>query len=398
MNKFLISYLLLAAAISGCGGGGKLTETPATTPLATTEFIALASAANCANLRNRMFVIDQKHVVWDKAGSCADASYELVLFGKTTKDVLCSSADTIAGPKTTCTDAQYRSTFDLISKNLDKADLGLGSTHQVQQLVVPPGASWAMSFMPVYAPLYYGKAPDNVVIKDISAWDKFLAEAQFKPVFAPLTQADFSGKMVLGVFFKYPNNCSVVKIVKVSSNGQKMTVEYTDQELISAQSCDPNSSLASTPMNLVLVDKVDLPVEFVNVNAAQIAFSTLDVTIKQDGLNTGFQGAIKDAAAWADYVSKNIIGTAPTIDFTKNMVVAATLSLGGCKSFDGITLWRSSGKLNVAVRINDNANPNIACTADFIQRTQLIELARTDDAIEFSTVRGAYLFDPGAIN
>lgn len=397
MNKFLNSYLLLpmlAATLSACGGSGKLAETPLTTPLATTEFIALASSANCANLRNRMFVIDQKQVVWDKAGSCADASYELVLFGNNIKNVLCSSADSIAGPKTTCTDTQYRSMFDLISKNLDKADLGLGSAHQVQQLVVPPGASWAMSFTPLYAPLFYGKAPANVVIKDFAAWNKFLAEAQIKPAFTSLTEADFSNKMVVGTFFKSANNCSITQIAKVSSNGQKMTVEYTDQERISARSCDANSSLASTPMNLVMVDKLDLSVEFVNVNTAQIAFSNIDSSGMSLDLSPAFQGAIKDNASWVEFLSKRGSLLIPTVDFSKDMVLAVTLTLGGCKSFDGIQVWRSGGKLNVVARINDNANPQIACTANIFQRTQLIQLARTDDVVEFSTVRGYVVYGP----
>lgn len=394
MNKFLIPYLFLAAAISGCGGSGKLAEVPASPPLATTDFVALASGASCANLRNRMFVIDQKQVIWDKAGSCADASYQLTLFGNTTKDVLCSSFDSIAGPKTSCTDTQYRSLFDLISKNLDKADLGLGSAHKVTQLAVPPGASWAMSFTPVYAPLYYGSAPANVVIKDLAAWTNFLAAAQIKPVFTALTEADFSNKMVVGSFFKSPNNCSVTQIVKLSSNGQKMTVEYTDQERISARSCDANSNLASTPMNLVMVDKLELPVEFVNVNSAQIAFSNIDFGGLPQDLSPAFQGTIKDSASWADYLAKRGNLAVPNIDFTKDMVIAVNLSLGGCKSFDGINVWRSAGKLNVAARILDIADPKIACTADFIQRTQLIQLERLDDVVEFSTVRGYFVFGP----
>ena len=401
MNKFLMQYLFLAVALSGCGGAEKLDKMPVAAPLeaiapvATSEFLSLARGASCANLRNRMFVVDEKHVFWDKAGSCADASYEMVLYGKTSKNVLCSIGDTIAGPKTTCNDEQFRSMLLTMSKNLDKADLGLGSTHQVQQLAVAPGANWPMSFLPIYAPLHYGNATANIVIKDISAWDIFLADAQFKPVFAPLTQTDFNSKMVLGVSFKMPNNCSMIKIVKVSSNGQKMTVEYTDEERISVRSCDPNTNLASTPINLVMVDKLDLPVEFVNINAVQVAFSYLDVTFKPQGFSPVFQGAIKDVGSWNEYVANNLAGPAPTIDFTKNMVLAVSLSLGGCKSFDGVTLWRSGGKLNVAIRINDNANPQIACTLDFIERTQLIELPRMDEAIEFFTVRGATVFDAG---
>lgn len=397
MNKFLISYLLLVAAISGCGGSAKMIEAPATiriTPLVTTEFISLASGASCANLRNRMYLIDQKQVFWDKAGSCADAAYDLVLFGSTTKNILCSAADSIVGPRTICNDEQFRAMFLTISSNLDKADLGLGSGHQVQQLVVPPGASWAMSLTPVYAPLFYGTAPANVVIKDLTAWTRFLETAQIKPIFGPLTEADFSNKMVVGTFFKSANNCSVTQIVRMSSNGQKLIVEYTDEERISIRSCDANSDLASTPMNLVMVDKLDLPVEFVNVNKAQLSFTPIEVSSKPQGLSPANQGTIKDATAWTDYIANNITGAVPNIDFSKNMLISVNVPLGGCKSYDGINLWRSGGKLNVAVRVLDIADPKIACTADFILRTQLIQIERTDDAVEFSTVRGYFVFGP----
>jgi hypothetical protein len=389
MHKLLISCVLLVSALSGCGGGGSLADSPTaatTPPIATTEFVALAGSASCANLRNRMFVIDQKQVLWDKAGSCADASYELVLFGADTKKILCSSGDTIAGPKTTCNDEQFRTMFLTISKNLDKADFGLGSTHQIQQLVVPPGVSSAVSFTSFYAPLFYGMAPANVVIKDSVVWGKFLEAAQIKPSFGALSESDFAHKMIVGTFFKSPNNCSLTQILKISSNGQKMTVEYTDQDRVSARSCDANSNLASTPMNLVMVDKLDLPVEFVNVNAAQIGFSVLEVNSVPKDFNPAFQGAIKDAASWAAYVANNIAGQAPTIDFTKNMIIAVNVGLGGCKSFDGIDVWRSAGKLNVVARVRDNADPKVACTADFVQRTQLIQLERSDDAVAFSNV------------
>jgi len=200
--------------------------------------------------------------------------------------------------------------------------------------------------------------------------------------------------MVLGVFFKSANNCSVTKILKLSSNGQKLLVEYADQERISIQSCDANSNLASTPMNLVLIDKLDLPVDFVNVNATQIPFSFLDVQVKSADMTKPFQTTIKDAASWAAYVAENVTGAVPAIDFTKNMLVAITVPLGGCKTFDGVNLWRSGGKLNVATRVLDNADPKIFCTADFKQFTKWIQLERTDDTLEFSLVRGWYVFGP----
>jgi hypothetical protein len=390
MNKFLISYLFLAVTISGCGGGGKLAETPTTVPLVTTDFIALASGASCANLRNRMFVIDQKRVIWDKAGSCADASYALTLFGNTTKDVVCSSADSIAGPKTTCTDQQYRSMFDLISKNLDKADLGLGSAHQVTQLTVPPGASVAVPFISISAPLYYGAAPTNIVIKDSAAWTKLLDDGQVKKEVAGASlSVDFTSQMVLGVFFKSPNNCSVTQLLKLSSNGQKLIAEFSDEERVSVQSCDPTSNLASTPMNLVVVNRLDLPVEFSNVNATKAVINTLDVT-NLSGVQTAQNLVIKDNAAWTTLWAQHTNNSgvsAPVIDFSKRMVVGVFLGTkpNGCYAISDVSIWRSGTKLNVAHH-DQTPGMGVMCTMVITTPSYLVELDRTDDAVEFTAI------------
>lgn len=266
-NTKIIASLLLAGSMAACGGSGKLEQAPvvSVTPVATAEFISLAKDASCANLRNRLFVIDQRQVFWDKASTCADASYSQVLFGNTPQMILCSSADSIAGPRTFCNDQQYLSLFQTIAKNLDKADLGLGAAHQVEQLAVPPGASVSIAFTPLKSAFYTGVAPANIVLKDVLSWNKFWEAAQMQPPGGEFSEADFARKMVLGVFFKMPNDCSVVKIVKVSSDGQKIRVEYTSEEKISIVSCNPDSTLASTPMDLVSTDNLALPVEFVEV-------------------------------------------------------------------------------------------------------------------------------------
>lgn len=397
MNKFLISYfLLLAVSISGCGGGGKLTEastTPTTPVLATTEFVALASAASCANLRNRMFVIDQKQVFWDKAGSCADASFDLVLFGSAAKTVLCSLSDSIAGPKTTCNDEQFRTMFLTMTKNLDKADLGLGSAHQVQQLVVPPGASTALAFSALAPHLYYGTAPANIVIKDATAWAKFLEDGKIRKEDGANLSVDFSNQMVLGVFFKTANNCSISQILKLRSNGQKLIVDYTDQERISAQSCDPGSNLASTPMSLVVVNRFDLPVEFVNVNAAKIGINVLDVKANS-GVQLAQNLVVKDVATWTTLWTQhdNNVGAAvPVIDFSKRMVVAIFLGSksSGCYAIKDVTIWRSGGKLNVA-HLDRVPGSLELCTATMTAPAYLVELDRTDDAVEFTGIATFY--------
>jgi hypothetical protein len=73
-------------------------------------------------------------VLLDQAGNCADAGYQQVLFGDTGDDVLCSNADSIAGPRKSCPAAAHEGMFETILANLGKADLGLGSGYDVRQI------------------------------------------------------------------------------------------------------------------------------------------------------------------------------------------------------------------------------------------------------------------------
>jgi hypothetical protein len=95
-------------------------------------FKKIARAGGCADIRNRLFLIDDQLVFWDRAGNCADAAYGETLYGSTPDQVLCDSHDSIAGPMKNCPDERYRDTFDTMTANLDKRDLGLGPGHTVQ--------------------------------------------------------------------------------------------------------------------------------------------------------------------------------------------------------------------------------------------------------------------------
>jgi hypothetical protein len=139
------ALLAMMAALAGCGAGtasqpdrqaGQVSQGSAgqsATP-ALDAFQAMARAAGCSEQRNRLFVIDGTQVLWDHAGNCADAAYGQVLFGATPDAVLCTSGDTLAGPRTGCTDPALRPLFDTVLANLDKADLGLGSAHKVERV------------------------------------------------------------------------------------------------------------------------------------------------------------------------------------------------------------------------------------------------------------------------
>ncbi len=99
-----------------------------------TPFKAMARGGPCTQIRNRLFLIDEQLVFWDRAGNCSDAAYGETLFGSTLNDALCNFHDSIAGPIKTCRDDHYRAMFDTIITNLDKPDLGLGPPHRVQPI------------------------------------------------------------------------------------------------------------------------------------------------------------------------------------------------------------------------------------------------------------------------
>jgi hypothetical protein len=95
--------------------------------------------AGCAQTTNRLFFIsnparfDVEMVLLDQAGTCADADFRQILFGETVDDVLCTHAQSIAGPMKRCPAAEYAAVFDTMIAHLDKPDLGLGPGYDVQQ-------------------------------------------------------------------------------------------------------------------------------------------------------------------------------------------------------------------------------------------------------------------------
>ena len=145
--KFGAAFALLGALLAGCGGGsdgntsmaapdrlagqGIVVGEPNPGPPIPAEFIAAAQQASCAEVRNRLYVIDQKYVFAERAGNCADASYSNVLYGASVQAQLCVQADSIAGPVSTCTDPAAKALFDVIVTHRGAADLGLGAGHTV---------------------------------------------------------------------------------------------------------------------------------------------------------------------------------------------------------------------------------------------------------------------------
>jgi hypothetical protein len=370
------------------------------------DFIALAKDDSCAEARGRLFLIDEKEIFLDKVGNCVDAAYSQNLYDLRSKNILCSSEVGIGEPKTSCADESSRNLFIQIIQNLEKADFGLGSEHQVIEIplrTLPAIASNLLEhgskFVSLGARLYYGETPDNIVIKDIASWNRFLQAGQIRPQYnSNALSVDFSKQMVLGVFLRTSSNCSVAQVLNWNSDGKKLQVEYVTQERTSLQSCDTQNSAASTPMNLVVINKTNLPIEFINVNAKQVEFSSLLGTKYFSYYVEPSDAIVRDGTSWAALRSSppwNTILSQPSysdiqtrnVDFAHRMLIGRLLGArsNGCSSLGEVNVWHNNGKLYVA---HQETFPTsvIACTQSLVSLAYLIELPRTDEPIEFLTI------------
>ena len=392
MNS-LISHLNVVALIvslSACGGSANVTSqetvrTPA--PIATNDFLSLAKDASCANVKNRLFLIDQKYVLWDKSGSCADASYSQQLFGNSPQNLICSNADTIAGPRTTCTDPTIESLFKVIIQNLDKADLGLGNSHQVQTIAIPAPVSQALAVKTLAANFYRGVALDHVIIKDISSWNNFWSNAGIKPSIS-LVQPDFNSKMALVKFYKSANDCSITRFLSVSSDGQKLTANYFEEERIAVSRCDPEGSSISTPIHMLELQKIELPLTLNNVSK-QLISSRKIASGSYSKIQAERSVVIRDQDSWNKLWQEHQVDNSPlpAVDFSKKMLVAVFLGTrsSGCYDIQDLRAWRLSGKIAVT-HYDLEPSSNSMCTTSLTAPFYISEIDRSNEVVEFNKV------------
>lgn len=386
-----------ASILSGCGGNNTansstpVKSTPA--PIDTNVFLAVAKETSCANLQNRLFVIDQQYVLSEKLGTCSDARYRQTLFGKTPESILCTNADSIAGPRYSCSDPTAAAIFKQAIEHLDYADLGLGPNHQVQQIVVPTNAEDNLRITALGATLFYGKAPVSVVIKDDKLWGQFVELGKFKT--PQKLNLDFNNDMIIGSFFASPNNCSQHQILKVSTNGQKVTAQFHQKSIVSVTSCDKTSTQASTPMSLVSAPRLALPVEFVEISGHKVGFEIIDRTANSM-IQTPRALVIKDQAAWASLWQEHnpqIDRPIPSIDFSKKMLIAvfAGSKPNGCYGIPEINIWRYNKRINVSyVDGQPPIPPETLCTMAIVNPAQIMMLDRSDESVDFTTIPIVY--------
>lgn len=143
MSVLRTCILLFAAlALAGCSSDNPNESTSArnTPPISQhaiylEPFKELARGSSCADKSNRLFLIDDRLVFWDRDSHCADAAYARILYVGSVDHVVCDLHDSIAGPQRNCREPDADTKlFDIMIENLEAPDLGLGSEHTVKPI------------------------------------------------------------------------------------------------------------------------------------------------------------------------------------------------------------------------------------------------------------------------
>jgi hypothetical protein len=130
LTAALFLMLITLTLLAGCAG--KTMEPEIKIHL--DPIIDMARDSICADMSNRLFLIDGTMVFWERSGDCPDNSFSQTLFGSSIDQVICRVNDSIAGPQWLFNNDDYRDMFDIMISNLDKSDLGLGPGHVVEQI------------------------------------------------------------------------------------------------------------------------------------------------------------------------------------------------------------------------------------------------------------------------
>lgn len=386
--------------VAGCGGSDSQTTTRTQqaaqgiavgepnggVPVAS-EFVKLAQQESCGTVRNRLYLIDNKQVFWDRAGTCPDNAYAQRLYGATPDAVLCETTDTLAGPKTFCANDTVRKLFETIQANVNLSNLGLDATHKVELIPFLPKSGTSIAYETLVKSPFSGVTQaQNVVVRDQAAWDKlWAAHSSNRPDVSTMLRVDFTTKMVVGVFEgNNPIGCGNMGIVGVRSQDGAMVVDYEERVSRGDVACP---AVITNPMQLVLVDRNDAKAEFVPHKVDLLAVATLDAT-KNSGVRDPRDVVIKDreawATLWAEHAGKS--SPLPEVDFGKQMVIGVFLGNrpNGCYG-TRIDTISSDGK-KITVRHTDSVpGPAVLCTLNIPSPAVLVAVNRSDLPVAFAS-------------
>ena len=386
--------LALAACGGGSDGGAVMQKQTAGQGIAVgepnggvpvvSEYIKLAQEASCASTRNHLYLVDSKYVLWDRAGDCADNSYGQTLMGATPQAVLCTSGDSIAGPRTSCGDESVRPLFDTMLKNLDKADLGLGAGHKVEPVSFLPKSGTPVAFKTIVSDTFSNiETAREVVIKDAAAWSALWAEHSKTRIAAP--EVDFSRNMLVAVFQGSGNpGCDRFDIVYAGAKDGKLLVEYEIRDMSPVTLC---LAAVTQPMRVALLPKLDASVEIRKIVNDYFNFKTVEPNVRT-GIHAQRNVVVRDEAAWASLWAEHAGSehALPKVDFSEQMVIGvfrgpkpSTCHGGGIGKVD----FRD-GKLQVGI-VDTVPAPGIMCGMAIVYPAHLVIVKRSEAPVEFVT-------------
>ncbi|SFD05047.1 protease complex subunit PrcB family protein [Massilia yuzhufengensis] len=396
VGRILVTAFVAGATLSACGGGndgpavmrnqqagqGIAVGEPNGGVPVVSEYIKLAQEASCASTRNNLYLIDSKYVLWDRAGDCADNAHGQALMGATPQAVLCSAGDSIAGPRTSCTDAGLRPLFDTILANLGKPDLGLGSSHKVEAISFLPKSGTPIAFKPFVSDSFSNiTAPREVVVKDAAAWAALWAEHSKTRMAAP--EFDFTRNMLVAVFSGGANaGCRTFNVVYAGSHNGKLLVEIDDRDVSPVAICP---AVVTQPMQVVSVPRTDAPVEFRRIVSEFVNFKSVEPLLRTQ-VTTARNVVVRDEAAWAalwaEHAGKDV--ALPKVDFSRQMVVGVFRGAqpDGCRSTGISSVGFDQGKLRV-VHTDTVPGPGVICTMAIVYPAHLVTPPRSEAPVEF---------------
>lgn len=395
VGRTFLTASLLGMTLAACGGGSDGTasmqnrqagqgiavgEPNGGVPVVS-EYIKMAQDASCASTRNNLYLVDSKYVLWDRAGNCADNAYGQTLMGATPQAVLCTAGDTIAGPRTSCSDESARSLFDTMLKNLDKADLGLGAGHKVEPVSFLPKSGTSVAFKTIVSDSFSNiETAREVVIKDAAAWSALWAEHSNTRIAAP--EVDFSRNMLVAVFQGNNPICGSFDVVYAGAKDGKLLVEVEIRDLSPVALC---LAAITQPMRVALLPKVDAPVEIRKIVTGYPNFKPVEPNVRT-GVLVQRNVVVRDEAAWATLWAEHAgQGVAlPKIDFGKQMVIGVFRGAqpDGCRSTAIGKVDFEDGKLKV-VHVDTVPGPAVACTMGIVYPAALVIVNRSEAPVEF---------------
>ncbi|NHZ89432.1 hypothetical protein F2P45_10455 [Massilia sp. CCM 8733] len=344
-------------------------------------FVQRARQSACGQYANRLFVADKKYVFSAAEGDCASTTEQYVLYGATADVKLCSLTmdDMRSHIKRGCTDPALQPLVEKMVYMQRRGTVAYEGTLLEEIRFLPKEGSRLPFYSLAQNPNSGVQGARQQVIRDATT----LASVWTGPVGMDSSPVNFETEMVIAVFGGGTSACGQFGIRAVRSAGAGLVVEYGQDTVPAGTAC---TLAINTPMQLVVVDRIDVPVTFTQVAPQAVAFRTLE---QDDAQTYGNRQrlVIKDAQAWAALWKQHIQAAAlPEIDFSKQMVVAAFaggkpsggygLEIGGVDSVGGklrVTVIESApGRYSRGITTASLTNP-----------VRFVVLARSDEPVEF---------------